>query len=193
MRAWRASGGYTGGTLRIRSPDCTPDETRTRCGVAIFGTATGVELRTLPITPPIEPPGTPPGTPPTTPVEAMAGGGASSSLIIWTFFGILVGVRSSPFTISVSICFTIFTGAAAGGGGGGGGGGATRNVINCVLGKASVKISGMSTITPIIMTCSANETSDVHPRLVLSLPPDSIRLSSNMVNLPKLSQTPTIN
>src|SRR5579864_6268440 len=39
------------------------------------------------------------------------------------------------------------TGAAAGGGGGGGGGGATRNVINCCLGKASVKISGISTRT----------------------------------------------
>src|ERR1035438_618474 len=101
MRAWRASGGEVGLTLRIRSPEDTPDETRTRVGVAIFGTATGVELRTLPITPPIDPPGTPPGTPPTTPVEAMTGGGASSSLIISIFLGILVGVRNSPFTMSV--------------------------------------------------------------------------------------------
>src|SRR5579859_708528 len=101
MRAWRASGGYVGLTLRINSPDDTPEETRTRCGVAILGTATGVELSTLPITPPIDPPGTPPGTPPTTPVAAIAGGGASSSLIISTFFGILVGVRSSPLMMSV--------------------------------------------------------------------------------------------
>ena len=96
-----SSGGYVGGTLRTRSPDCTPEETRTRCGVATFGATVGVELRMLPITPPMDPPGTPPGTPPTTPVVAIAGGGASSSLIICTFFGILVGVRSSPFTMSV--------------------------------------------------------------------------------------------
>ena len=62
------------------------------------------------MTPPMEPPGTPPGTPPTTPADAMAGGGASSSLIICTFLGILVGVRSSPLTISVWICFTTLTG-----------------------------------------------------------------------------------
>ncbi len=180
------------GTLRTSSPECTPDETRTRCGVAIFGTATGVELSTLPITPPIEPPGTPPGTPPTTPVEAMTGGGASSSLIIWTFLGILVGVRSSPLTISVWMTFTILTGAAAGGGGGGGGGGgATRESVVLLFGKASVKISGISTMTPMIMNWMGNETIDVHPRFVFSLPPDSIRLSSNMVILPKLPQTPT--
>src|SRR5437879_37068 len=82
--------------------------------------------------------------------------------------------------MSVWITFTILTGAAAGGGGGGGGGGATRNP-NCIdLGKASVKISGISTITPMIMNWIRNDTTDVHPRAVFSLPPDSIRLSSNM-------------
>src|ERR671938_577727 len=122
-------------------PVLTPEDTRTRCGVAIFGATVGVALSTLPITPPIDPPGTPPGTPPTTPVVAATGGGASSSLIICTFLGIFVGVRSSPFTISVWICFTTLTGAAAGGGGGGGGGGATSMNIVVPLGKASVKIN----------------------------------------------------
>ena len=37
----------------------------------------------------------------------IAGGGASSSLIISTFLGILVGVRSWLFTISVCTCFTM--------------------------------------------------------------------------------------
>src|SRR5579872_7500111 len=138
----------------------------------------------LPMTPPIEPPGTPPGTPPTTPAEAMTGGGASSSLIISTFLGILVGVRSSPFTMSVCTTLTTFTTAAAGGGGGGGGGGATRRNMVVPLGKASVKISGTSTMTPMIMNSIPNETNDVQPRFVFSLPPDSIRLSSNIVILP---------
>src|SRR6266446_5968496 len=70
--------------------------------------------------------------------------------------------------------------AAAGGGGGGGGGGATRNVINCVLGKASVYRSGMRIRTPSRIICKTNENNVVAPRLVLSLPPDSIRLSSNI-------------
>jgi hypothetical protein len=35
-------------------------------------------------------------------------------------------------------------------------------------------------MTPTIMIWMANETMEVHPRFVLSLPPDSIRLSSNM-------------
>src|SRR5579862_1421643 len=52
------------------------------------------------------------------------------------------------------------------------------------FGKASVKISGIRTITPTIMIWMANDTIDVHPRLVLSLPPDSIRLSSNIVVSP---------
>src|SRR5256714_10626070 len=143
-------------------PVLTPDDTRTRCGVAIFGATVGVELRMLPITPPIEPPGTPPGTPPTTPAEAMAGGGASSSLIICTFFGILVGVRSSPLTISVWICFTTLTGAAAGGGGGGGGGGATSMNIVVPLGKAFLEINGIRIMTPTIMTCNINESNEGH-------------------------------
>jgi hypothetical protein len=36
-----------------------------------------------------------------------------------------------------------------------------------------------------------NATIDVRPRLVFNLPPDSIRLSSNIVFLPELLQTPT--
>src|SRR5438270_2025559 len=85
IRVCRASGGYAGCTFLISRPCDTPSETRTRCGVATFGTATGVELIMPPITPPIWPPGTPPGTPPTTPPDAISGGGDSSSLIIWTF------------------------------------------------------------------------------------------------------------
>src|ERR1051326_5740882 len=123
MRACRARGGYIGCTRWISRPWETPWETRTRCGVATLGTATGVELIMPPITPPICPPGTPPGTPPTTPPVAITGGGASSSLIISTFFGMAVGVRSWLFTMLVWICLITLIGAAAGGGGGGGGGG----------------------------------------------------------------------
>src|SRR5438477_10392672 len=137
-RAVRASGGYVGLTFLITSPAVTPCDTRTRC-TATFGTAIGVELMIPPITPPIWPPGTPPGTPPTTPADAITGGGASSSLIISTFLGILVGVRNAPLTMSVCTTLTTRCGTAAGGGGGGGGGGgATRNVINCCFGRASV-------------------------------------------------------
>src|SRR5579864_4963385 len=92
--------------------------------------------------------------------------------------------------MSVWITLTTFTGAAAGGGGGGGGGGATRNPNWTDFGRASVKISGIRTITPMIMNCSRNETIDVHPRLVFSLPPDSIRLSSNMEISPQTAFGP---
>src|SRR6202047_3608104 len=132
-----------------------------------------------PITPPICPPADP-GTPPTTPAIEVTGGGASSSLIICTFSGILVGVRSWLLMILVCTCFTILTGAAAGGGGGGGGGGATKNVINCVLGRASVNSRGIRTNTPTRMASRTNERNVQTPRFVLSLPPDSIRLSSNI-------------
>src|SRR5580704_1354642 len=181
MRACLASGGYAGCTFLISNPCDTPSDTRTRCGVATLGTATGVELIIPPITPPIWPPGIPPGTPPTTPAPAISGGGASSSLIIWTFCGILVGVRSWPFTRSLWICLTTLTGVAAGGGGGGGGGGgATRKVMSCCFGSASVKISGNSTSTPTSSACTMNEIVVVAPRFVFSRPPDSIRLSSNI-------------
>src|SRR5579864_82748 len=153
----------------------TPCETRTRW-TATLGTATGVELMIPPMTPFIWPPGTPPGTPPNTPA---VGGGASSSLIISTFFGILVCVRSWLLIMSVSTCFTTCT-SAGGGGGGGGGGGATRKVISCVLGSASVNIKGIRIMTPTMTACSTNEKVVVLPRLVLSFPPDSIRLSSNI-------------
>ena len=141
----------------------TPDDTRTRCGVAIFGATVGVEFRMLPITPPIEPPGTPPGTPPTTPAVAICGGASSSFRFSRIFLGILVGVRSWPLTISVWICFTTLTGAAAGGGGGGGGGGATNMNIVVPLGKASVKINGIRIMTPTIMTCIAIRKSCIMP------------------------------
>src|SRR5882724_3302564 len=136
-----------------------------------------------PITPPMAPPA--PGTPPTTPAIEETGGGASSSLIIWTFSGILVGVRSCPLMMSVWICFTTLTGAAAGGGGGGGGGGgATRKVMSCVFGKASVNNSGSNTSTPISATWKQNEMIVVMPRLVFNLLPDSMRLSSNIEDSP---------
>src|SRR5579883_1790274 len=165
MRACRARGGYAGCTFLISKPCETPRDTRTRCGVATLGTATGVELMIPPTTPPVD----------------ISGGGASSSLIICTFCGILVGVRSWPLIRSLCTCLTTFTGAAAGGGGGGGGGGgATRKVINCCLGSASVKMSGSSTSTPTSAACKTNEIVVVLPRLVFSRPPDSIRLSSNI-------------
>src|SRR5215467_1706875 len=171
-------------------PWVTPCETRTRCGVAAFGTATGVELIMPPITPPICPPGTPPGTPPTTPPAAIVGGGVSSSLIICTFSGILVGVRSCPFMMSLCTVFTTLTGAAAGGGGGGGGGGgATKKVINCCLGRASVNRSGINTRIITRNICKMNDSIVVHPRFVFNLPPDSRRLSSNIGYL--LLQDPT--
>src|SRR5438874_9143905 len=131
MRAVFASGGYVGCTLRIRLPSVTPCDTRIRCGAATFGRL-AVEPIMPPITPLSAPPGTPPATPPIIPVE----GGASSSLIIFTFSGILVGVRRAPFSISVSILVTFTT--AAGGGGGGGGGGATKKVVIICEGSASV-------------------------------------------------------
>src|SRR6185437_1090001 len=115
------------------------------------------------------------------PADAITGGGASSSLIISTFLGILVGVRSSPLMMSVCTTFTTRCGTAAGGGGGGGGGGgATRKVINCCFGRASVYSSGSNTRMPTRQICSTNDKVVVTPRLVLNLPPDSIRLSSNM-------------
>jgi len=65
-------------------------------------------------------------------------GGGASSLIICTFAGILVGVRSCPpDSRSLSICFMILATCWAAGGGGGGGGGATRNVNNCDLGSSA--------------------------------------------------------
>src|ERR1700678_2491881 len=91
-----------------------------------------------------------------------------------------VGVRSWP--LSNSLCtLTTCTGAAAGGGGGGGGGGgAVISVISCLVGSASVKINGNSTRTPRKRNSRMNEMTVVAPRLVLSLPEDSTRLSSNI-------------
>src|SRR5437868_8812666 len=131
MRAVLAMAGYCGVGAKILLPSVTPPETRTRCGAAILGTAP------LPIMPPstpaVEPPGTPPCTPPSTPAEDC---GVSSSLIIWIFCGILVGVRSAPLSSSVSTFTTLSS--CGGGGGGGGGGGATRKVLSVALGNASV-------------------------------------------------------
>ena len=90
-----------------------------------------------------------------------------------------VGVRSWPLSNSLWIFFTM-TGAAAGGGGGGGGGGATSIVISCWVGRASVKINGNKTRTPSSRISNTNDRAVVAPRLVLSLPPDSTRLSSNI-------------
>src|ERR1051326_6220878 len=131
-RAALAICGYIGFTSCSRLPCATPWETRilVGVGVATLGTATGVLLMMPPITPPIWPPGTPPGTPPTTPAT-LVDGGASSSLMMATFCGILVGVRSSPLMMSLWTLTTLIGAAAGGGGGGGGGGGATRKVISC--------------------------------------------------------------
>src|SRR4051812_23084144 len=90
MRAGFAMLGYWGLLWVIRLPAVRPPDTRPRCGVAPLGTDRGVEVRMRPMTPPICPPGAPPGTPPTTPATPVEGGGASSSVIILTFSGILV-------------------------------------------------------------------------------------------------------
>src|ERR1700722_7006429 len=76
--------------------------------------------------------------------------------------------------------FTTLTTAAGGGGGGGGGGGATKPVSNVALGRASVNSSGINTMTPTRMISMMNVNEVVKPRLVFSLLPDSIRLSSNI-------------
>src|SRR5581483_2082488 len=175
MWAMRAICGYVGLGAFSFNPSTTPDETRNFCGVACLGGGVEEPIRP-PMTPPAEPPGTPPTTPPTTPV---LGAGDSSSLIICIFLGILLGVRSAPSTISLTFC-TCWICGAAGGGGGGGGGGATRNVVNVPLGSASVKINGSKTKKPTRESCTKVETNPVHFWLVLILPPDSIRLSSNM-------------
>ena len=73
-----------------------------------------VELMIPPITPPSWPPRIPPGTPPTTPPVTFNDGGASSSLIIWTLFGILSGVRSFPFMMSLVGFTTLAVGDAGG-------------------------------------------------------------------------------
>src|SRR5262252_4021235 len=83
-----AIAGYGGSLPSILLPAATPPEIRSFIGAATLGGG-AVELIRPPITPPADPPGTPPTTPPTTPV---LGGGASSSVIIETFLGILLGV-----------------------------------------------------------------------------------------------------
>src|SRR5260370_18362866 len=89
-----------------------PEDPRTLPGRATGGGGTP-DPTIPPKTPPTEPPGTPPTTPPVTPV---LGAGASSSTILVMFLGILLGVRSSPFTISLT-CTTLWTcGGAVGGG-----------------------------------------------------------------------------
>src|SRR5450432_2306658 len=168
-----AIAGYAGSTFLYKFPWITPDETLMR-DTATLGIMAVLPI-IPPITPPMLPPGTPPGTPPTTP--DIIGGGASSSLIISTFLGILVGVRSCPFTMSVCTCRTWTT--AAGGGGGGGGGGATSAVFRNILGNASVNNKGSNTMNPMIPNCTRKENIVVAFLLSLSLPPDSIRLSSN--------------
>src|SRR6266853_418108 len=174
MCAIRAICGYAGWTSWIFNPSATPEDTRSFCGVATFGGGAAEPIMP-PITPLAEPPGTPPTTPPVTPVF----GGTSSSVIILTCFGILVGARRAPSTISLTLC-TCWICGAAGGGGGGGGGGATSQVVSCPLGSASVKIKGSSTKNPTSPSCTSVEIKPVHFWLVLILPPDSIRLSSNM-------------
>src|SRR5438270_11107963 len=175
MCAIRAIWGYAGCTSWILSPSATPDETRSFCGVATLGGGAADPI-IPPITPPADPPGTPPTTPPITPAFCC---GASSCSIIWTFLGILLGVRSAPSTISLTFC-TCWICGAAGGGGGGGGGGATSHVVSCPLGSASVKMRGSSTRKPTNPSCTRVEINPVHFWLVLILPPDYLRLSSNM-------------
>src|SRR5260370_5479072 len=134
-----------------------------------------------PITPSSCPPGIPPGTPPTTPPVIATGGGASSSLIIWTLDGILLGVRSRPFAILL-VTFTTFAADgvdAAGGGGGGGGGGASRRVTNCCLGSTSVNHNGSKSRRPIRNNCKTNDRRVDHVLLLRCATLESSRVTSN--------------
>src|SRR5260370_6607783 len=134
-----------------------------------------------PITPSNWPPGIPPGTPPTTPPVVATGGGASSSLIIWTFAGILLGVRSRPFSMLV-VTFTTFGAGgleAAAGGGGGGGGGAARRVTNCSFGNTSVNHNGSKSRKAMKKICKANERPVAQVLLLRCPMVESSRLSSN--------------
>src|SRR5258708_21600517 len=99
------------------------------------------------IPPPLWPPGIPPGPPPTTPPIVATGGGASSSLIIRTFDGILLGVRSLPFAILL-VTFTTFAADGVDAAGGGGGAASTR-LRNCCLGSTSVAHNGSTSRRPI--------------------------------------------
>src|SRR5467141_1532231 len=168
-------------------PLVTPCEMCTRCtvgtGLDKVGAAARLELELMipPITPLNSPPGIPPVTPPTTPPFVATGGGASSSLIIWTFDGILLGVRSHPFAILL-VTFTTFAADgvdAAGGGGGGGGGGASRKVSNCCLGSTSVNHNGSKSKRPIRNNCKTNERRVARVLLLRCATPESSRLSSN--------------
>src|SRR5579884_69630 len=129
-------------TLRIRLAACTLPPTRMRCGVLGFsgggGGGGGAAVGTDPTIPPTTPPETPPGTPPGTPTPAL-GGGNSSSLIMATFLGMVLGAISLPASNWRGATFTTLGGAAAGGGGGGGGGGgAVRKLVSCARGSVSV-------------------------------------------------------
>src|ERR1700730_11192724 len=84
-------------------------------------TGFGTEPMMPPSTPPGVPPATPPGIPPTTPTAPEETGGSSSSLMVATSLGTLLGAMSLPASNCRGITFTILTGAAAAGGGGGGG------------------------------------------------------------------------
>src|SRR6266576_4310253 len=124
-------------------------------------------------------PGMPPGTPPTTP-PVTAIGGASASLIIWTFVGILLGVRSWPFMMSLATFRTFTTAeAAAVGGGGGGGGGASSKVSNCCFGNTSVNHNGTKIRTPTRKHCRMIEKIVAHVLLLRCPLLASSRLSSN--------------
>src|SRR4029077_4079050 len=134
-----------------------------------------------PITPPIWPPGIPPGTPPTTPPVIATGGGASSSLIIWTLDGIRLGVRSRPFAILL-VNFTTFAADgvdAAGGGGGGGGGGASSRVSNCCFGSTSVNHNGSKIRRPIRNNSKTSDRTVAHVLLLRCAALESSRLASN--------------
>src|ERR1039457_432384 len=60
------------------------------------GAAVGTEPMMPPSTPPIVPPATPPGTPPTTPDTPEVGGGSSSSLMVATSLGMILGAINLP-------------------------------------------------------------------------------------------------
>ncbi len=144
-----------------------------------LGTATGVELMMPPMTPPIWPPGTPPER---RPQPRHRGDRRRSFLFLdhLNFLGNLRGgAQLAVDDIGLDLLTTLTGVAAGGGGGGGGGGGATRNVISWFLGRASVNKRD-KTKTPISTAWKINDEAVVHPRLVLSLLPDSIRLSSNI-------------
>jgi hypothetical protein len=126
-----------------------------------------------------------PGTPPTTLLGTATGGGASSSFIILTLVGILLGVRSSPFVISLMTFTTLAAGAA-----GACGAGVVVAFLEtcCCLGSTSVNHNGIRIRKLRNPHCSSNEISFANVLRLRCPLLASSRLSSNRAFSPPRKQ-----